>query len=502
MDENTKNTRPAAKQYLWWAGFAFIVFIYLFGLTIPLLGPDEPRYAQVAREMFMRGDWVTPTIGGINWFEKPALLYWLQICAYSIFGISEFAARLGSALFGLGTIASLFVLGKAAVDERAPDLRRFPNYLALISASSLGLLVFSRGATFDIIVTFPITAALTCYFVYDRKKWGLSGNLPLVLFYFFIGLAVLAKGLIGILFPFSIVAFYHLISWRRPPAELLLSAIWGTAIAALIALTWYLPMYMRHGWEFVDQFIIQHHFQRFTSNKYQHPQPFIFFFWVLPLMTLPWLPFFLAAIGKQVYGFVRRSDQYNEFSPVLKYAAAWVIVPLLFFSFSGSKLPGYILPALPGALAITGVFVYGLVKRSAGWRMATVLIAGTMFVTVTIVLTLAVPRFAETDSVKSLVSAADEHGHSSDRLMMFYTLSHNAEFYAAGRLLRGVDGKQLNFYTVESMMPYLQAEPGQRALILAPLEHVAPLTGDSRLDTRVIADNTELAIVQVAVKPG
>ena len=101
------------KDRIIWIGFAIvIVAIYLFALDLPLLGPDEPRYSQVAREMFERGDWVTTTLGGSNWFEKPALLYWLQITFYNIFGVNEFAARLGSALFGLGTILSLWFLGK------------------------------------------------------------------------------------------------------------------------------------------------------------------------------------------------------------------------------------------------------------------------------------------------------------------------------------------------------------------------------------------------------
>jgi 4-amino-4-deoxy-L-arabinose transferase-like glycosyltransferase len=90
-----------SSRRFWLLFAAATAALYLFGLSVPLLGPDEPRYAQVAREMFERGDWVTTTLGGYNWFEKPALLYWLQIAAYNFFGINEFAARLGSALFGL-----------------------------------------------------------------------------------------------------------------------------------------------------------------------------------------------------------------------------------------------------------------------------------------------------------------------------------------------------------------------------------------------------------------
>src|SRR5687767_13992441 len=140
----TKPRRSIPVRYstILWA--VVIASVYFFGLTIPLLGPDEPRYAQVAREMYDRSDWVTPTLGGFNWFEKPALLYWLQMVSYNIFGVNEFAARFGSALFGLGTIACLWLLGEKFFSPNK-DVRienGFGSYLALITASTLGIIVF------------------------------------------------------------------------------------------------------------------------------------------------------------------------------------------------------------------------------------------------------------------------------------------------------------------------------------------------------------------------
>src|SRR5687767_91639 len=111
MSEITKSKiqNPKSKIRVIWIVFVLLTAaVYFSGLTMPLLGPDEPRYAQVAREMFERGDFVTPTLGGFHWFEKPALLYWLQIASYHLFGVSEFAARFGSAIFGLGTVFSLW----------------------------------------------------------------------------------------------------------------------------------------------------------------------------------------------------------------------------------------------------------------------------------------------------------------------------------------------------------------------------------------------------------
>src|SRR5688572_22859671 len=141
MTKGESAIRNPPSAIIWLLFAAAIVVVFFSGLTMPLVGPDEPRYAQVAREMFERSDWITPTLGGFHWFEKPALLYWLQIFSYNIFGVSEFAARFGSALFGLGTVTSLWILGRH-VDRTTNDEQRTTNHLAnwlgLIAASTVG----------------------------------------------------------------------------------------------------------------------------------------------------------------------------------------------------------------------------------------------------------------------------------------------------------------------------------------------------------------------------
>jgi 4-amino-4-deoxy-L-arabinose transferase-like glycosyltransferase len=528
-------TTNARYSRLWIVFVVFVVFVYLFGLTVPLLGPDEPRYAQVAREMFLRSDWVTPTLGGHNWFEKPALLYWLQITFFNIFGVSEFAARLGSALFGLGTVAALWILGRRFTTESTKDTEvsdqgspksdpaknsvlsfpsvagpAFANILFLVAASSLGLLVFARGASFDIIVTFPLTAAMVGYFVHDHDhRTGKAGfPLGLVAFYFFIGLAVLAKGLIGILFPFAIVTFYHVLSRRMPSRSFIASVFWGIPISAAIVATWYLPMYLRNGWEFIDEFIIQHHFQRFTSNKYQHPQPFHFFWWVLPLMTFPWIPFFFGGLWRTAKMFINdlktpTPTLPSSSTPLLLYSLSWLLVPLVFFSFSGSKLPGYILPALPPAIVISAFFAWQLAAKKAIWRRLVPAVGVVMLLVVFLTLAFALPRFADRDSVRPLIAAADARGMATQRVLMFYHLSHNAEFYAVGRLLRDQTEKQRVFYKTEDLLTILAAEPEGKALVISPVEHVTALTADRRLNAEVVKDNTEHAIVAISLStPG
>lgn len=513
-DDLNRNSLP---NWLWFCLAALAIFTYFFGLTIPLLGPDEPRYAQVAREMFERSDWVTPTLGGFNWFEKPALLYWLEIVSFSLFGVSEWSIRIGPALFGLGTVVSLWVLGRSF--EKTEDQRPkpdFANWLALIAASTLGIVVFSRGASFDITVTFPLTAAMVSFFLYDRSQ----KTIALVAFYFFIGLALLAKGLIGIIFPYAIVAFYYVLSRRTPSRSFTISLVWGTLLALGIAAIWYLPMYVRHGWEFVDEFFLQHHFQRFTSNKYKHPQPFYFFFWVLPLMTLPWLPFFFAAIWRIVRelfnrkdGETRRKSQTasvlsNEKSsplalsfscPLILFSLSWLTVPLVFFSFSGSKLPGYILPAVPPAIVITTLYISELVRKPR-WRNFFTMIVAATFVTSIVLLVTLVPKFADYDSVKALIAAGDERGLSSSRVLTLHTISHNAEFYAAGRLLRDNDGRQKKLYGTSEVLDVIKNDGGRPVLVLVPLEYLPELTSAENLRSDLLRDNGELAIVAVTAK--
>lgn len=515
MHEITKSARVSSSAIPNWAWISIAVlavFTYFFRLGLPFLGPDEPRYAQVAREMFARGDWVTPTLGGFNWFEKPALLYWLEIGSYTIFGVSEYAARLGPALFGLATVASLFILGLNAdrtTDRRGGNHRGdFARWIALIAASTLGILVFSRGASFDIVVTFPITAALVSFFVFDRGRKKALFALPL--FYFFIGLAILAKGLIGIVFPLAIVAFYHLLSRRLPTARLLASLFWGTLIVGLVAASWYLPMYQRHGWQFIDEFIIQHHFQRFTSNKYQHPQPFFFYLWVLPLMTLPWMPFFIAAVWNNLkllfrslqprIGAVPASAPSGRFIDLVTFAFAWLLVPLVFFSLSGSKLPGYILPAVPAAIVISSVYIYELACGSTRWARSVVVIACLLFVVSIGLLITVVPKFADQDSMGGLMRSAAERGYADDRLFGLHTISHSAEFYAADRLLRDPQGRQKKHYSPAEVEAEMRRAGITRALILVPPEYLRQLTESQIFRAEVIRNNGESVIVSVTME--
>ena len=503
---------------------ALVVFTYFFGLTLPLVGPDEPRYAQVAREMFERGDWITPTLGGFDWFEKPALLYWLEIASYKLFGVNEFAARFGSAIFGLGTIFCLWILGRFSAAENTEQMRKdeivndfsktsvaeknFAWWLVLTASTSIGLIVFSRGASFDIILTFPLTAALAGFFIFDRskRKSGFTFHLPLFIFYFFIGVALIAKGLVGIVFPFSIVAFYYLLSRKTPSKAFLLSLFWGTILSLAIASVWYLPMYQANGWKFIDEFFIQHHFQRFTSDKYQHHQPFWFFLLVLPLMTLPWLPFFLASIfdyfkSQTINRRIQHSALSTQHSALRTFAFAWLAVPLVFFSLSGSKLPGYILPALPAAMILATIYIFRFVQKSKTRERALQILATAILISIIAAVQFFAPDYTRHETVKYMIETADAKGFADAKFAGLYTVSHNLEFYAAGRLERDEDGKLKRYDNFYELVQKLKTEKNGKTLIIVPLANVSNLQAENgAADIEVISENGESAIILIKPK--
>lgn len=504
--------------------FFIIIAVYVFGLgQLPLLGPDEPRYAQVAREMLLRGDPTTPTLGGHTWFEKPALLYWMIIAAGRVFGMNEWSVRLGPAICGLLTIAAVACVG------RAVNVSGFGLWSALVTASCLGLIVFSRAASFDVVVTMTTTWALAFFLLHElsRKRWFLAG------FYVFVGLSLLAKGLVGIVVPFGVVGFYYLLRRKWPERHVFVSLVWGLPLAVVVAATWYGPVIAKHGWSFVDEFFVQHHFARYVSNKYKHPQPIYFFPAIILMLVMPWTGFLLDAVAR-VRKWNWRGD--DSLSIVRVFALAWLLLPVVFFSFSGSKLPGYILPALPAAallisdrllsplqwpLRVTGVICFvlavggivyaaqtGYVSIScavvaalpmivAGVATFTVprtkalatVIAG-IFVLVIVLLTCAAAPVAHRESVRDLLRLADARGYANVPVLAQRTDDRSAQFYAHDRVVYNNAGEVVTFdeVTVDQARAL-----GGKLLVLIPVDYVDQYRNSPGIE--VIGDNGRTAIL-------
>ena len=511
------------------------------------MGPDEPRYAEVAREMYLRHTLVTPTLGGHPWFEKPALLYWMMVASFAAFGVSEWAARLGPAISGLLTIAAVYWIGRRVELKSQANDSKLAIYCALVAASSGGLIVFSRGASFDIVVTMTLTIALGFFLAAEidtdnkHRRWLLSG------FYFFVGMSLLAKGLVGIVIPFGVVATYYLMRRKWPRRELASSVIWGPPLALVVAGVWYAPVIARNGWPFIDQFFIQHHFARYVSNKYRHPQPVYFYLPIVLVLSLPWTPFLIDSLAR-ARRWKWRSDHAEDKFRV--FALAWFVLPIVFFSLSKSKLPAYVLPSLPAAALLAGeqlekfvrgtakgswamravavmllTFAVGLVvyaERSGNvslrcalfvaapltlaglvavaWRrkrrLTAVLIVLSVFFATQLALFCAADKIARRESIRDLIHLADARGYGTAPIFALHRIERTAEFYAAGRVAYGSDGEPVRFESGYEVAKQARQTRGP-ILVIVPVDYTWQLTNVKGIQAEVIGNNGRSAVVIV-----
>ncbi len=338
--------------------FATLYLCYFHNLgAIGLVGPDEPRYAWVARDMAESGDWVTPRLYGNPWFEKPVLYYWGAASSFRLFGVSETAARLPSAICALlATLSMAWLAWKLYGAETA-------RWLLLSLPTTVGMIGFSHAAAMDM----PLTGTLTIAMVSACVIVGLTRDddspvipqtpwFALLFFGFFLGLAVLAKGPAAILLSGGAVFLWSAFTKRWRDA---LRCLHPVAIASfcLIALPWYI-LCSRRNPDFFRIFIIEHNFKRFLTPEFQHVKPFWYY---IPVVLIAFLPWTLALLSAAFFGCVRFARG-TKFSSSSLFLLCWALFSLLFFSISKSKLPGYILPAIP---AISLLLASSYVQRTA-----------------------------------------------------------------------------------------------------------------------------------------
>jgi len=367
-------------------------FFLLWGLTpftggdrLGLVGADEPRYAQIAREMLaahsedchevharvtphslrprdvdasyhcLMGGTVTPILYGKPWLEKPALYYWRAMGFFKEFGVSDWSARLPStsATFALIILAFL-------------HLKRFRpgGHLdaALIMVSSVAIVAFSRGASTDMQLAAPFSMGMLGWYAWyetGKKFWLFD-------LYFFGAAATLAKGPVA---PFMILGILLLFCGLRREWSALRRTIWwpGVLLFLGMVLPWYIAV-QRKNPTFYREFFLEHNLERFATDKYRHHQGIYYYVVVLILGMLPWTALAFRALVDAVkvsfaewkarrnpqryIGHHRAGDAFPEF------LLLWALFPVVFFSFSGSKLPGYILPAIPPVAILTGDYLF------------------------------------------------------------------------------------------------------------------------------------------------
>jgi 4-amino-4-deoxy-L-arabinose transferase-like glycosyltransferase len=331
----------AALRHILLLALAFVLLYVCFfagGGALGLTGPDEPRYAAIAQAMLETGDWVTPRLHGAPWFEKPVLYYWAAALSFRALGVNEAAARLPS-----GLAAVLATLGLAWLAWRITSRGAAESALltVLILPATVAAVGFGRAATTDMLFSAMLALALVCA---AELVWQRKGGTRLLVWHMawgvFLGLATLAKGPAALVLAGGSLGLWALVTRQWKETLRLANPVSVVSFGA-VALPWYVWCALRNP-DFVPVFLITHNVERFWTAVFRHEQPFWFFLPILLLGLAPWLALLAPAVIEAATVLrVRRWAESRGF-----FVLCWVIFPLLFFSVSKSKLPGYILPAV------------------------------------------------------------------------------------------------------------------------------------------------------------
>lgn len=443
---------------------AAILWICLFsGLaSIGLVGPDEPRYAWIARNMAETSNWVTPILYGKPWFEKPILYYWSAAIGFKFLHSPEWAARLPSSLAALAAVLAMAWLA----------WRRYGGSTAwavlLILPTCFGVIGFSRAAAPDMLFAASLALAMACAASVVSKNPsfppGEEASRPrdkaaLILLGVWLGAATLAKGPAAMILAGGSVVLWALFTGRLKTAIRMLHplAIVGFAV---VALPWYVMCSLRNP-DFFRVFILQHNFGRYLTPEFHHRQPFWFFVPIILAGILPWLALLggVAIDTRRIWRERAQADSLGAF------IGCWVVFPLLFFSLSQSKLPGYILPAIPPlALLLAHSYARRMssAPRAARW---TGVATGALW----IALALAAPRLVR--GLPTNAFASGELHHLTETVfwvaigagILIILLSALRRFFPAA-IICAVCVAALTLYANRSVLPKVDPYISSRAL--------------------------------------
>ncbi|MEW6313366.1 MAG: glycosyltransferase family 39 protein [Pseudomonadota bacterium] len=320
-----------------------------------LVRPDEGRYAEIPREMVAGGDWVTPRLNAIKYFEKPPLQYWATAAAYEIFGEHHWTARLWPALTGLAGILLICYAGSVLFGAQAG------LYAALALASSFLYVLIGHLNTLDMGVTFFLTLGL-CGFLLAQRDGATRRQTRnwMWITWAALGCSVLSKGLIGLALPGAVLVLYTLVQrdfalWKR------LHLASGLAILLAFTVPWFVAVSHANP-EFFHFFFIHEHFERFLTKAHGRYQPWWYFVPILAAGMLPWLIVMFDALARAW----RKAE--GRFQPQ-RFLLVWTVFIYFFFSISSSKLPSYILPIFPALALLIGARLSAISARTLFWQV-------------------------------------------------------------------------------------------------------------------------------------
>ena len=320
-----------------------------------LIRPDEGRYAEIPREMLVSGDWTTPRLNDLKYFEKPPLQYWATAVAYEVFGEHQWTSRLWTALTGLAGILLTWFAGTRLFGREAGI------YSAMLLGSSVLYAMMAHINTLDMGVTFFITLGLFSLLLGQKEEQVKLRRNWMLLAWAALALAVLSKGLIGIVLPGTALFLYSLFNrdiaiWKR------MHWVSGLLLFLVIAVPWFV-LVIKANPEFFQRFFIYEHFTRFATKQLNRYQPWYYFVPILLLGMLPWTVLMFDTLLRTWRGSVQ---QVKAFNPE-RFLLVWAVFVYLFFSVSDSKLPSYLLPMFPSLALLMGKQIAAMNTRRMFW---------------------------------------------------------------------------------------------------------------------------------------
>lgn len=351
---------PGVSRWLLWALALFGIAAAIANLGRPLANPDEARYSEISREMVASGDWVTPRLNGIKYFEKPPLQYWAGALAFTAFPMNEYSARLYVALAGFATLAIV------AFTARRIGARGGGAAAMLALAASPYFVALVGIVTLDTGLTLWTTLTFCAYLLAERP--GLPPRARacwMLVAWAAMALAVLSKGLVGVVIPAAALGLHCLARLDFSPLARL-EWSFGLVIFLAIAAPWFIAVsYANPG--FPEFFFIHEHFQRFLSTGHRREEPWWYFLTILAVGFLPWI---FALPSALAHGWSAAAAP-GTIAP-LRLAILWALFVVVFFSLSGSKLPTYILPAFPPLAFVLGRYLAEAPPRKLAMQAAPV----------------------------------------------------------------------------------------------------------------------------------
>ena len=351
-----------------------------------LIKPDEGRYAEIPREMVNSGDWVTPRLNDLKYFEKPPLQYWATATAYSVFGENQWTSRLWTGLTGFAGLLLVWFTGQRLFGGEAA------GYAALILVSSMLYVMMGHINTLDMGVTFFITLGIFSWLLGQTEPNPEQQRNWMLLAWAGLALAVLSKGLMGIILPGTAVFIYCLI---QRDFSVLKRMNWlpGLALFLLITAPWFY-LVMKANPEFFQRFFIYEHFTRFTTKELGRYQPWYYFLPILLAGALPWT----VLLFDSLFHIGKPYSNYNKPFNAALFLLIWAVFVYVFFSISNSKLPSYLLPMFPALALLMGRRISKIRERLLFWYIAPVVPFAVLLLTMAI----NVAKFADTSNQKAL----------------------------------------------------------------------------------------------------